>query len=804
MKFQCSCGAKYEVDIMPGMGRLAFVCQNCKQDYSDYINELIRHQLAGQTAPPQPTAPRLSVSTAPAVQSAPVAPPPQAPPPPPADAGVPRLKISRGHAEAAPQQTQEEASKYCSRHRTELTVEHCQVCHKPICQQCLEQFGTYCSPFCRNKVEGASMTAPSYGGRKFATEQEFWRKTGLIAKVAGGVGFFVFAFWFWYAWIGSVPKVLFSVRWDDISHSGGSWIVDRNEIVFLHGGTLARYNLHNKKKVWSLDLVTPDQISAMLKKQDEDAQQQLKDGASEVTGETLRPINLRQKGARIELEEALTLYGAGKNIWVASGDSMTHYDWDTGNIIKKIDVTNGIGDLKVKGAEFLAVSTSEDGSPLVTHINMNDGSMSAEQFTTSGPANVAKNRGRADDQGGGLPLSSVDDGKPLNPEKVRQQAQNLTLPARIALPALLGNAQHNRQINSELANEDRGNRPPPRKAGPSPAEEATNIENFTFIPDGDSYIAFGSRMTQENIVEHDAMKAPPKKSALADPNLSTANEDKAINETLNDIQRTVGGGTISEDLSTYQVAIRRPDAPKPDWQGTVVGPPQLVPLQTVNVITAGKTVIAFDKSNKKLWQASLTYAVVPGESEFGSKSDYGAGPCVEHNGTLYVFDQAVLTAFDPSTGNAKWRIPSVGIVGMFFDDRDNIYLNTTTGSPDDIKYSQQIDVNKDNEKTVQKIDGKTGRILWSYYPGAYISYLSGKYIFAYRSSDSGDEDEQLMDGAAGLENPSYLKIIRINPSNGHEMWDHEEGRAPMNIQFDDNMISIVFKKEVEVLKFFSL
>ncbi len=82
--------------------------------------------------------------------------------------------------------------------------------------------------------------------------------------------------------------------------------------------------------------------------------------------------------------------------------------------------------------------------------------------------------------------------------------------------------------------------------------------------------------------------------------------------------------------------------------------------------------------------------------------------------------------------------------------------------------------------------------------------LSGKYIFAYRASDSGDEDERLNDGAAGLENPSYLKIIRINPGNGHEMWDHEEGRAPMNIRFDNNTISIVFKKEVEVLRFFSL
>src|SRR5215831_8745554 len=128
MKFQCSCGAKYEVDIMPGMGRLTFVCQNCKQDYSDYINDLIRNQLAGTGVPSRPAITTAPVSAAPQISIPPAA--VAATPPPPADAGVPRLKISRGHEEAAPQQPQEEASKYCSRHRTELTVEHCQVCHK--------------------------------------------------------------------------------------------------------------------------------------------------------------------------------------------------------------------------------------------------------------------------------------------------------------------------------------------------------------------------------------------------------------------------------------------------------------------------------------------------------------------------------------------------------------------------------------------------------------------------------------------------------------------------------------------------
>ncbi len=52
MKIQCSCGAKYELDIVPGMGRVSFVCQNCGQDYSEYVNGLIRQQLGESAAPP--------------------------------------------------------------------------------------------------------------------------------------------------------------------------------------------------------------------------------------------------------------------------------------------------------------------------------------------------------------------------------------------------------------------------------------------------------------------------------------------------------------------------------------------------------------------------------------------------------------------------------------------------------------------------------------------------------------------------------------------------------------------------------
>jgi hypothetical protein len=35
------------------------------------------------------------------------------------------------------------------------------------------------------------------------------------------------------------------------------------------------------------------------------------------------------------------------------------------------------------------------------------------------------------------------------------------------------------------------------------------------------------------------------------------------------------------------------------------------------------------------------------------------------------------------------------------------------------------------------------------------------------------------------------------------LWEHSQERAPVDVRFKDNSIQIVFKKEVQVLKFFS-
>ena len=75
-----------------------------------------------------------------------------------------------------------------------------------------------------------------------------------------------------------------------------------------------------------------------------------------------------------------------------------------------------------------------------------------------------------------------------------------------------------------------------------------------------------------------------------------------------------------------------------------------------------------------------------------------------------VIDAGMLTAFDLGTGNVRWRVPSVGVVGLFFDDKEMLYVNSTTASPESLKYSRQIDVSANVNQVTLKVDAKDGKV----------------------------------------------------------------------------------------------
>ena len=672
-----------------------------------------------------------------------------------------------------------------------LVTEKCAVCGKPICPQCLELFGYFCSPLCKNKAELQGVAAPVYAGQIFRVQARFWRKAGLISGSLGAVLALALGFWTWYAWFGSVPHPRFSARFDDAdrAYAGATQLTGKDQIVFLHGGTLARYDLKTKKPVWSLELITKAQIAEVVKWEDD---LRARENQSGEYGRTPTPGALERE-AKIALQRGLSLHVSGQNIWVARPDKLTHYDWDTGKVLQEIPLSQRGGELVENGDELLMV-----GAQSVAHISLANGEEHTEEFHEPGAVAAAAAPGASGNSGNPAPGAAA--GQPSDAQKLAEQAQNLNLPGRIALPALLANETHEQQILAEINDNNPGR---PRPATPGKSQRAA--VPFTLVPDQKGYLAIVVRLLEEHIVTREAMKAPPKKSAL-NGDLSVANSADAANEILNEMQRNGGGGNVSEDQSRYQVTLHRPDsAGAPDWTGEVIGPPQLFPLKTVNVLAAGRTVIVFDKSNKKLWEASLTYPISAGQRGFGGvEPQFGAGPDIEHGNLLYVFDQAVLSAYDLATGNARWRLPSIGVVGLFFDDQGMVYVNTTTGNPDDIKYARQIDITKSTDAVLLKVDPRTGKTLWSVKPGGFISYLSGKYLYTVQSYDPNPADvEVLSDTLEGLQKPPHLHIARINPKNGRVLWDHYQDRAPVYFRFQDNSIELVFKKEVQVLTYLS-
>jgi hypothetical protein len=142
---------------------------------------------------------------------------------------------------------------------------------------------------------------------------------------------------------------------------------------------------------------------------------------------------------------------------------------------------------------------------------------------------------------------------------------------------------------------------------------------------------------------------------------------------------------------------------------------------------------------------------------------------------------------------------------MFFDNAGSIYVNTTTASPEAIKFSKQIDVSNRTGDVVAKLDAKTGKQIWMNSSDGVIAYLEGKFIYTVAYMSPTDEDEELNPDlvAIGAQTLPYVRIRRIDPKNGRVMWDHFQQRGALDVNIHENTFQIVFKKEVQVLKFIS-
>jgi hypothetical protein len=788
MKILCSCGAKFAVDVTPEMVQrpVQFICPSCGADSSTTVNELIQREWFG---------------TAPAV--APVA-------------TIVAAAPSRIHVEmrsasnaCAPIPAESTTQTLCLKHPGQSIAHQCMVCGKSMCIKCMELFGYVCSPFCKSRAEARKMHIPQYAGQKSVTEARHWRKVGMMtAGIAAALSLLIGG-WVWYEWFGSRPKPFFSVAFLEGIHSGQSEFCGMDQLVFLHGVTISRYDLKSKKEVWSRQLVDQKRLDELKAEQTRFAQN-LVTQAKEAGWSRIPPMateeEIIERAERVATS-MLDLFVQGSNVWLtAEAGKLVRLDWDTGEPVKEVPIIHGYNVLSRNGEELTMRSQNELRQRVVTHINLTTGDTRVETFgspvqpvaagrSTAGRRSSTTPGGTARTAGLPTAIPGADMNVPMDPAKVAADAQRLSLPGKIVLPATVANAMNQERILRELnSGDDEADLRRAFQTAAAPGDRVMQVSGKH------GNYAFSVRLLEERMVERVAMKAPPKKSAL-DGDVNVTQTMEIANELLNEMQRNRGGDKVYEDESRFLVTVHDMDSRVPDWAGEVVGPPTLIPSKSVTVIASGSTVTVLDKSNKKLWQGSLTHKVAGSKSYF-QDSPFGELPCAERDGRLYVCDEAMLTAFDLQTGNVFWRLPSVGIAGLLFDDQGMLYINTTTASPDSIKYSRQIDVSRKVSEVIVKVDSKTGKMLWSTQAGGFISYLSGKYIYIASWNDADDDKDSPL--RTELETPSYVRIKRIDPKKGTVMWDHYQPRAPLDVKFNGNRIQIVFKKEMQVLKYLTL
>jgi len=312
MKIQCACGAKYSFEVTPENAAqpVRFVCPACGLDSSDRVNELIRRELSTEAIPaaaaPEPPAvkaPRLRVALhleggapAPAEPSAP------------ADAAEPPGVV------------------FCAKHSQEPATEKCLICHKPICPQCMALFGYFCSPYCKSKAEAANLKVPAYAGLAWSVQARFWRRFWRVAGGLAVLGGLALAGLVWYNFYGALPHAVFSVPFAQRASAGACRLVGADQLVFLHGGTLARCDLKTRQTVWTQELFTQRDVDALAARLSEMQ-----------SGEEYRKSGVQlQAIARQTLEARLTLTVADRAVWVGNAALATRYDWDTGRAVQSV------------------------------------------------------------------------------------------------------------------------------------------------------------------------------------------------------------------------------------------------------------------------------------------------------------------------------------------------------------------------------------------------------------------------------------------------------------------------------------
>jgi outer membrane protein assembly factor BamB len=328
-----------------------------------------------------------------------------------------------------------------------------------------------------------------------------------------------------------------------------------------------------------------------------------------------------------------------------------------------------------------------------------------------------------------------------------------------------------------------------------------NAMSSEFFSTGANLVELRVKLLEPKVTFVQSIK--PRGPSHIDGNLTAGSSAADVaQEVFNDIKRDQTGGVKGIDESRYEATLRRWIGAAPvEWKGEATGVPMFFSLKTVDLLVAGHQLTVFDKENKKLFEAKLAYPV---NSRYNPEHwDHHSVPAVEGGGGLYFFDEGVVTAFSLPSGEVRWRLTSVGASKAQFDDHGLLYIDTTSGSPDDIQYSEQIKFDK-TAPVLLKIDPTSGKILWQAAKEGQGAFLTGPFLYTASAEQGG---MAMANGLAEALNaprpdaPTYLHIYRLDPADGKILWDFHREEAPAEFSFRQNRFLVRFGSDVQVWKF---
>lgn len=249
------------------------------------------------------------------------------------------------------------------------------------------------------------------------------------------------------------------------------------------------------------------------------------------------------------------------------------------------------------------------------------------------------------------------------------------------------------------------------------------------------------------------------------------------------------------DESLYTVKIRRYFGGGAEWNGQIAGRPYLFTQKTVDILAGAKAIIVFDKNNRKLWEAKLTYPINP---LYGS-SDDEQGPTLEQGGRLLFHDQGVLTAFDLKKGDVQWRVNAVGITTLATDSEGNLYISGTTSGPEDIKANGIIHNADRAHPQLFKVELKTGKVIWQMPRVGSNAITSGQYVYTQFGKFSGID--MMSEAMGGSEAQIHWRLFRIDPGSGKDKWEYYRLGAPESVRPNEKRILLHYKDSLRMLKF---